>query len=466
MKHCRQVVLYLTMAGIEACWLYALLAIINDRGAGGQLSVFGLLLLYPTAFFLNVLFLWLGWHALLRNIIHATVGAVALLLTVKLQLFSSLPMSDPAWLRALPQALSSIFYSFSPELWILVASGLVWWLGRRLAQTRVTFVAAVAEFQFGLFFLLILFFFAATFEVKIPNAVPLALVFFLFSLVGISIAHAEEGESWLSRLRQGHWLPLLFATIGVILVLGLLIGSLLTPDFIQIIANAIVWVWNFLWDLFLRLMLFIARFFPEPKPSGMPDVFPPQQDETGGFHIEELFPEWLRNAIRLGWSILMIGILVFALWRMFSQIFSWMRRRFGGRAEAEYESMPGAFKADFLGFLKRLFYRILGLKLVRWQKKVEAPKISSIRQIYRQLLSWAATQGYPRLAFQTPYEYLYRLEAALPESREPLEFITQSYVSARYGRYAPSEAELNQLKESWHQVKQNRLAPPPGESAK
>jgi hypothetical protein len=387
-------------------------------------------------------------------------------LTIKFQLFSSLPMSDPAWLRALPQALSSIFYFFSPELWILAASGLVWWLGRRLAQTRVTFTIAVAEFQFGLFFLLILFFFVATFEVKLSNAVPLALVFFLFSLVGISIAHAEEGENWLSRLSQGYWLPLLFVTIGVILVLGLLIGSLLTPDFIQTIANAIVWVWNFLWDLFIRLMLFIARFFPEPEPSSMPDVFPPQQDETGGFHIEELFPAWLRSAIRLGWSVLMISILVFALWRMFSQIFSWMRRRFGGRAEAEYESMPGAFKADFLGFLKRLFYRILGLKLVRWQKKVEAPEISSIRQIYRQLLSWAATQGYPRLAFQTPYEYLYRLEAALPESREPLEFITQSYVSARYGRYAPSEAELDQLKESWHQVKQNRLAPPPGESPK
>jgi hypothetical protein len=204
-------------------------------------------------------------------------------------------------------------------------------------------------------------------------------------------------------------------------------------------------------------MLFITSFFPEPEPSGMPDVFPPQQDETGGFHIEELFPEWLRNAIRLGWSILMISILVFAMWRMFSQIFSWMRRRFGGRAEAEYESMPGAFRADFLGFLKRLFYRILGLKLVRRLKKVEAPEISSIRQIYRQLLSWAATQGYPRLAFQTPYEYLYRLKAALPESREPLEFITQSYVSARYGRYAPSEAELNHLKESWHQVKQPSL---------
>ncbi|MFH1015961.1 MAG: DUF4129 domain-containing protein [Chloroflexota bacterium] len=447
--------------------MYALLAISNDRGAGGQLSVFGLLLLYPIAFFLNMLLLRLGWHALFRNIIHAIVWVAAVLLTIKFQLYGSLSFADMSWLRALPQALGSIFYSFSPELWILAASGLVWWLGRRLAQTRVTFTIAVAEFQFGLFFLLILFFAATAFEVKLSNAVPLALVFFLFSLVGISIAHAEEGESWLSRVRQGYWLPLLFATIGVILVLGLLIGSLLTPDFIQTIVNAIVWVWNFLWDLFIRLMLFIARFFPEPEPSGVPDVFPSQpQDELAGFKPWELFPDWLRNAIRLGWSILMISILVFALWRMFSQIFSWMRRRFGGRAEAEYESMPGAFKADFLGFLKRLFYRILGLKLVRWQKKVEAPEISSIRQIYRQLLSWAATQDYPRLAFQTPYEYLYTLEAALPESREPLEFITQSYVSARYGRYAPSEAELDQLKESWHQVKQNRINPPSGESAK
>ena len=453
MKNWRQVVLYLTIAGIEACWLYALLPIINDKGAGGQLSVFGILLLYPVAFFLNVLLLWAGWHRFFRAVILFIAWVPALLLSIKFQLFGSLPFSDPAWLRALPNALANIFNFFSPELWLIVTTGLVWWLGRRLAQTRITFTIAVAEFQFGLFFLLILFFSTSAFEVSLPNPVPLALIFFSLSLLGISIAHAEEGESWLARLRQGYWPALLVVTIIAVLLLGLLIGSLLTPDFLQIIVNAIVWFWNFLWGLFIKLMLFIASLFPpsEPLPGEPPNTTPPQ-DELGGFDPSELMPAWLRTAIRMGWSVLMIAVLVFAMWRIFSQIFRWLRRRFTDKSVVEYESMRGAFKADLLAFLKRLFYRLIGRRLRR-APKAEAPEVSSIRQIYRQLLGWAASQCHPRLAFQTPYEYLYTLEALLPESKEPLGLITQSYVGARYGHYAPTDAELGELKATWHQLK-------------
>lgn len=461
MKNWRRAILYGAVAGIEGGWLYVLLSLINEKAAGRQLSVLGLLLIYPIAFFLNQLLLWAGWHKFFRNVINLFAWAIVPLLMIKVQLFSNLVLSDTAWLLALPRAITNIFRTFAPELWLLIGSVVVWWLGRRLAQTYNTFTTLVAEFQFGLVALLTLFFVASALETNLPDSLPVTLTFFLVSLLGIAIAHAEEGESWLNRLRQGHWLGLLLISIGLILILGLFAGSVITPDFLHLIVNGLKLAWNFVWGLIFKVILFIASLFPEPEPLiEPPDMSLTPLDETGGFKVWELFPEWFTKGIRLAWSILMIGILVFALWRIASQMFAWLRKRLADKAEAEYEPMSGAFTADILSFLKRILFRLLGLKLLRRQKKAEPPEISSIRQIYRQLLGWATAQGYPRLAFQTPYEYLYTLEALLPASRDSLGFITQHYVSARYGLASPSEAELHQLKASWHQVKQNRLRPP------
>jgi hypothetical protein len=58
---------------------------------------------------------------------------------------------------------------------------------------------------------------------------------------------------------------------------------------------------------------------------------------------------------------------------------------------------------------------------------------------------------------QTPFEYCYTLVDLLPEAQEDLDFITQQYVTARYGTSLPTEDELHQLRQSLQNIKQNRL---------
>jgi len=54
--------------------------------------------------------------------------------------------------------------------------------------------------------LLFTFFLSYQFKINLAYQVYLAAAFFAFALVGMSVAHALEGGSWLSGLYRGHWL--------------------------------------------------------------------------------------------------------------------------------------------------------------------------------------------------------------------------------------------------------------------
>jgi hypothetical protein len=174
--------------------------------------------------------------------------------------------------------------------------------------------------------------------------------------------------------------------------------------------------------------------------------------------MKEFFPESLRNALRIGWTILALGAMLAALWRISTQIADWLRRRMANHSRGEVESLNGAFRADILGFLKRIIARLFGFGWIK-SRQTAAQPIDPVRQVYRQLLKWAAGEGFPRRAFQTPYEYLTALRELKPAAVAGLSYITQQYINVRYGLTAPSAEELEKLRQTWQQVKQGGLKP-------
>jgi hypothetical protein len=462
----RQGILYVTTMGMEGCWLYALMALLNKQVADGRLSVPGVLVLYPVAFLFNLSLVRLRWPRACIQSVSWLGWVVGMLIMVKVQLFGDLPLSDSAWLLSIPRSITEVIYAFRPELLILLSTGVLWWLSWRLARRVCNFPTMVSEFQFGLVMLVLVFFVASQLGATLDNAVPVALSFFLFALVGISVAHALEGTSWLSGLYQGHWSGLLLVSISLILLLGLLVSAVVTPDLLQLLWAAIKWGWGLIWGLILKVLLFLASLFPEPEPAELPPMpTMPAMEPSEEFKLWTM-PEWLRSGLRLALSILWIGIILFALWRISSDIFRWLRRKLASMAGAEFEPLPGAFKADFLGLLKRILFRLLGLKLsfrLKGEKGTFPPAVASVRQIYRQLLRWAATGGYPRHISQTPHEYCYTLVGLLPEAREDLDLVTQQYVRTRYGALLSTEDELNELSQAWNRIKQARLKKAPTE---
>ncbi|MFC1903510.1 DUF4129 domain-containing protein [Chloroflexota bacterium] len=456
----RRVILYLTTMGVEGCWLYALFFMLNGLAAKGGLSTIGLLLLYPLAFAINKLLVWVGWHRAYRLLANVAAWAIFMLLMVKVQLFANLGLADPAWLLAVPRAVSTLLFAFDPALLILLGSILLWWLGWRLAGMQINFARSITEFQFGLLILVIVLLVAPQLEIHLEHSVLVALVFFFFALLGLSVAHAEEGTGWLAGLYQGNWFGILLICISVILVLGLIIGSVITPDFIQLILTALKWVWG----MVEKAITYLVNLFPvsdssaEPLPELMPAAPAAEEPE---WHKLFQIPEAVRNGMRLGWSMMMLGLILFFLWRVSSPLFSWLLHKLSATANTEFEPLSGAFKADILALFRHLYFKLrsLGL-LLRWRRKSAPTDITSVRQIYRQLLRWAASRGVPKLVFQTPDEYRYVLQEVIPESGDALRFITQHYVSSRYGSSFPSDMELHQLKQSWHQIKHVRFKRP------
>ncbi len=454
----QKVVLTTTVVALEGCWLYTLVYMLNVLIAEGRLNVPGLLPLYLLAFGTNWLWRRLGWPRVIRGALNITGGVVFTLLAVKIQLFGHLPLADAMWLAALGEAFTNIFYGLSPEMVLLVGGGVLWWFGQRMASLPMAFATAVREFQFGLIVLLILLFIVYGMEIQLSHTILVVTIFFVASLLSLSIAHAQENKQS-TEFYHGNWLGILLMSISAIILLGLAIGSIITPDLLQLVVAGLTW----LWGLIVKGITFIASLFPQS------DITPGEVlPGAGPMPVEEpdytklfVLPEVVRKGLRFGWSVLMIGMLLVFLWRISEQIFTWLRTRLGSTGNAEYESLSGAFWTDIQLLFQRIFRWIL--KILRWptllrkRKTVEPKEITSIRQLYQQLLRWAAKAGLPKPVFQTAYEYLDVLQEKMPAYRDTLQYVTGKYVSARYGHVTPSVEELDQLKQSWHNLKHQNL---------
>ncbi|MDD5127503.1 MAG: DUF4129 domain-containing protein [Dehalococcoidales bacterium] len=439
----RQGLLYLTVMGMEGATLYAVLAVFNRQIAEDRLAVLGLMLLYPLAFAVNKILHWWKLRPLINYPLNILAWSAAVLLAAKAQLLGYIGIFDNTWLSAY----LANFWG-KAELIIFFSSIALWFTGRRLARISIDFATAVGEFQFTMAILLLTLFTTSQLHTEVPDGIALIIIFAVSSLVAMSLSHAREGRGWLSGLSQGHWVTLLIVSIGLILVLGLLVSAMLTPDFLQVVINALKWAWDKIMMAITYLLSLLPTPEGEPVPLPAPDT---AADNATQQAIRELIPESIREPLRIAWLILASGAMLAALWRISTQLADWLRRRLADRSRGEIESLNGAFFADLLDFFKRVLAKLFG---GRWfAPRQSAPEnIHPARQIYRQFLKWTAKRGFPRPTFQTPYEYLAALRELIPASDAELNFITQQYVNIRYGMAPPSEADLDRLRETWRQV--------------
>jgi hypothetical protein len=451
--------LSLTILGMEGSWLYMLIAILNGVSSGGQLSIIGLLAIYPISFVFNRLLRSLKLPLVPQRILNVVAWAAAMVLTIKLQLFSQSSFLDTTWLMAFPLAVTRILTTFQPAMLILLCSIVTWWLGRRVANLNITFTIAVGEFQFGLILLVLLFFSTTQLKLGMDRSLPISLTFLFFSLVGMSVSHAQEGAGWIRGTRRSHWTGLLIISICLVVLIGFIISLIVMPDFINLIISTAKW----LLAMFNKLLLYLASLFPPAGPAEPLPIDDPMKQNPPPANPLKMFviPEIVRKGIQYGWIILFGGMVLFALWRVTTYILSKLRRV--KDIGEETETLRGAFKEDLLNLLRDIIAAIRKIpSLLHLRKKAIPipPEIASIRGIYRKMLRWAAYNGYPRSPSQTPHEYLGMLVNLVPEAGGDLNLITQHYISARYGVFIPQENELNQMKQCWRNIKRYRLKRP------
>jgi hypothetical protein len=82
------------------------------------------------------------------------------------------------------------------------------------------------------------------------------------------------------------------------------------------------------------------------------------------------------------------------------------------------------------------------------------PTTRSIRELYRALLRWAASRGYARKKYETPYEFQQRLHEHFPQTEPELGVVTEVYTATRYGEVVPDEDEVDRVRQMWMNLQQ------------
>jgi hypothetical protein len=461
-------ILFLTVAGAEACWIYIALVLLDVKAAEGSLPILGLLSFYPLAFVLGKALLYFRLGRGTRFVLNWALWCVWFLAVAKHHTAPFGDLLETAWLQAFISGILQVSSFLSSQQIILMCSVLLWWLGGRLLHLRLDFATSLTEFQFGVAMLLILFFFESMWNPSLPGLVPMTMAFFVFSFAGTAVTHAREGAGWLSGPFRSRWMSLFIFALVFSLAGGMVIGALVKPDILKLILSLLRMAWRFFWDVVFRVISFLASLFPSHETT-LPVMPTAPVAPAGPPEWTKIFrlPEWVR---RLGGAVMMViwaALILAAIWSVSSQILHWLRQRLDSVNEVEVEPMSGAFLDDLLHLFKALFllasrfFRLLSRPFRQKRRgSAPSPEISSIRAIYGRMMDWAASAGHPRNAAQTPYEYLRVLAQWLPEAGEDFAFITNHYVLVRYGDCFPSHDTLGQVKATWEKLKQTKSAVP------
>lgn len=455
MARARQMAVPVIVAGLEVTWVYGLLTVAAGI-AGMEVRASWLLVLFVVSGGLSATLHGLrvrGWAALA---VSWMAWAAVTLVAIKVLLFADSHWSDPIWLTALPAGLAGVLGRFDPVLLICCGSALVWWLGRRLAYMRPGFARVVGEFQFGLVLLATTFSLAYLLDREPADAIAVGLTYVTLGLVGAAVAQGGDGqEGRLAFRQQGSWWGMLLVSVTAILVLGLLVGAIITPDFVHLMVRGLAWLWRQVDGV---LMAIADRFASEPLGPSPGTVV--STTTTTGIAAETLgfgfsLPGWLTGGARLVWTMLVAGMGLLAVWRVASYLFGRMSG-LPANGGGEVERLKGAFRLDMAAWFKRTVTRLLGLGRRRAGRgPVETPSTGAVpvREVYRRLLHWAAGSGLVREVASTPHEFECLLVAALPEHAEQFRAITREYVKARYGGVAPSDEEMDIVKHAWRSVR-------------
>ncbi len=397
---------------------------------------------------------------------------VALLLTIlvswRLLLYPAGTLLDLSWLRLFTGSFGeggSLLWT--RDLSVFLVTALAWWRGIRLAVRHVEINNVGLRLRLGGLILwpLILWFAGSFLEV---NVAPFVLLFFLAALTVVALVRAENIEqerSGTAATLNVRWFLVVLAAALVIVVTGGATGAIIGGESLYVFIGWLSPLWRALqfgatvtgvtlFELLYPILEMTAGFVQflsrilagilglvsaGLRASGIlneplvPEVLPPT--ETPGFVMPEGSDKAITAFIMLG----LIALVGLALARAYRQA------TFAARNSARSQTMSPD-EDDEPGLGQRVLER-LGL-LRQWRAA------ASVRRIYRQMCRAAESAGYPRLATETPYEYLPTLGRVWPEQAAESRLITEAFIRVRYGELPETEEELDAIRAAWRRLEE------------
>jgi MFS family permease len=297
-----------------------------------------------------------------------------------------------------------------------------------------------------------------------PTTLSGPIVLFVFS--GL-LARSLLSLSWVLNTQRGHggvrlrvdpgWLVVILSLTGAIVLLGLGLGQVLTPDAVRGLLRALRVIWmpvlavlafvflSAAWVVLRVLSAIMSRLglaFPEPPPEP-----PPEAEELTGRALD--LPPLVQGGIGV---LVVLALLALVGWILYR-----VARRLSAARHAPATVSERRRPLFSLDLLQAQLRRALGgLRRSRTGPFVPldpGPAARrAVRLAYRRVLSRAMGQGLPRDRDQTPRAYAERLARLSPQLRSLLQSLTAAYEAARYGTVPPSADEVHAAEDASLQI--------------
>ncbi len=403
---------------------------------------------------------------------------LSILLVLRFHVFAATEQRGADWLLIPFQSLTDLV-AVMPTSWIAIMLLVYLWARAiHLANRSLTAESVGFSFRSGVVILIGASFFIRVFaDLDVSGFI---LAYFSTALVAVALARIEEVSLLPNSTRtpfSGFWIGSSVGAVAVLMLLGTIVaffflgGGLATvlrwlAPLVVILQILIVglgalvlmfleWVLSQfsidlgvlnqgLEDMLQQLGQLLARPLPSPPPGSVEQTQP-------------LILGILQATITIAIPLSIVLLVLLFTWHRLQQ-----GRRGGPREEAR-ESMfsAGAMASGLRTMLQDGLDRLGELAdLGRYGPGARFLAAVSIRRIYHNLVRLATEGGYPRAKSQTPYEYLPTLYAAMPDSKEELDLITDAYVNAHYGQVPDTREELQRIRDCWERVRSQDVRKP------
>lgn len=376
------------------------------------------------------------------------------------------------WLKHMSQLVFDSFTTLHPVIPAITASVYLCWRGMSIASSSTFSNDISRSFLFGLIGIILLIIIWAAGLGAESSLISLAGLyiggFFFFGLLALALGNFLNVRQKLLReqsapLSSRRWLTILFSVIGGMLLVGLGIASLFSPEFIEQATSTfgdIVYRLNYaleylvvpigyVFEVVWYILTFIFNLLRSKET--FEDFHFPGLDEIEGF--EEAAPAATSDfdyMIIAKWVV--FALLVALVFYLFYRAAKKFQSKYSDSGVEEYsESLWSwfGFTADIRMFFSRLFESWFGSRIRRLRSRVttfgraetEYPDDMDIREIYRHILEETGSAGFKHHSYETPYEYAGRLDATVPGIDEQVDDITELYVNVRYGESRLKEWE-------------------------
>src|SRR6266851_6194552 len=465
--------LSLGLAAMEVCLLVpwaVLLGLWTDSARPKQL-------LAPPSIAAIVLLGSLSTQALGRSaagsrtmrLVIAGLGLLVSLIAVRIDQYPASAGLD--WLGQLVGALAVMLGQISVPALAFGLGLFLWWRGVRLGIQTASYSDVENAFRWGLGLLVVFALIMAIstrpslLRVIEAQTTPFVVAFFFFSLLTLALGRLESLRTRTRALGiNSQWLGVLVVVAGVVVLLALLVGQLLSfellitatrPlfDLLGLVLLVVIYIIVIPLAYVVELLIYFILSLITPDPTRQPPQ-PYQPGEVDNLLqrllSQSISPELLAALKAVG-AALVLGVVLLVIARAAAR---WRSSTTDADAAGEERDSlwdAGSFKRALLAWLRALCRR--GSPVVAGESNQDAtpprsggtPAVASVRELYRQLLGLGEAAGSRRMPITTPLEHLPSLQRRL-EPEADIARLTAAYLDARYAEQEASAAEVASLR--------------------